>query len=310
MTRQERYLDLKTALDMVGEMEYDVFRSYGIPDTVLDVNLRFIPPRKMSNDDTSHPNDLFQAIPRGSTLANRVTRQIERLIVEGQLQPGDRLPPERTLARQFGVSRTVIREAVRALVAKSLLEVRPGSGTVVRSPSTESVAQSMKLLLRAGQPELDYDKVHEIRRLLEVEIAGLAAERRTTEDLKEMEQILDQASKIQDNRDEFAQSDVDFHAALASATHNELFSLVLDSLVDIMLQVRQMAFGVSGTPSRALRYHQAILGEVKAGDPEGARQAMHEHLIESEDTMRQALAQELDRLSKTPNNLADAVSSE
>jgi GntR family transcriptional repressor for pyruvate dehydrogenase complex len=264
----------------------------------------------MSNDDTSHPNDLFQAIPRGSTLANRVTRQIERLIVEGQLKPGDRLPPERTLARQFGVSRTVIREAVRALVAKSLLDVRAGSGTVVRSPSTESVAQSMKLLLRAGQPELDYEKVHEIRRLLEVEIAGLAAERRTSEDLKGMEEILDRASKIQDNRDEFAQSDVDFHAALASATHNELFSLVLDSLVDIMLQVRQMAFGVSGMPSRALRYHQAILEQVKAGDPEGARQAMHEHLIESEDTMRQALAQERDRLRKTPKSLADAVSFE
>jgi GntR family transcriptional repressor for pyruvate dehydrogenase complex len=241
-------------------------------------------------DDTSVPGDLFQAIPRATTLAQRVTRQIEQLIVEGRLRPGDRLPPERALAEQFGVSRTVVREAVRALTAKSLLEVRPGSGTVVRSPTTQSVAQSMKLLLQAGQSELDYDKVHEIRRLLEVEIAGLAAQRSTPEDLKHMAAILERAAHIQDNREAFAQSDVEFHAALAAATHNELFSLVLDALVDVMLQVREMAFGVAGMPSRALAHHQAILAQIEAGDAEGARQAMCEHLVESEDTMRQALA--------------------
>jgi GntR family transcriptional repressor for pyruvate dehydrogenase complex len=298
----------ETAFDVADQAEYDIVWSYGIPNTNL--TLMGTSPRKMPTDNTSQPNDLFQAIPRASTLATRVTRQIERLIVEGQLQPGERLPPERTLAHQFGVSRTVVREAVRALVAKSLLEVRPGSGTIVRSPSTQSVAQSMKLLLRAGRRELDYDKVHEIRRLLEVEIAGLAAERRTSDDLSKLEGILDQAARIQDNRDEFAQSDVDFHAALASATHNELFSLVLDSLVDIMLQVRQLAFGVSDMPSRALKYHQAILEQVKAGDPSRARQAMREHLVESEETMRQALAQELDRLSKTTDSLADSASTE
>ncbi len=255
----------------------------------------------MSNDGATYPTDLFDVIPRESTLATRVTHQIERLIVEGQLQPGDRLPPERTLARQFGVSRTVIREAVRALVAKSLLEVRAGSGTVVRSPSAASVVQSMTLLLRAGQPELDYDKVHEVRRLLEVEIAGLAAMRRTPEDLRQMEAILEQAAQIRDNRDAFCQKDVDFHAALASATHNELFSLVLDTLVDIMLQVRQMGFGVADMPSRALTHHRAIYHQVKAGDAEGARQAMRDHLVESEETMRQALAQERERLTTEPD---------
>jgi GntR family transcriptional repressor for pyruvate dehydrogenase complex len=244
----------------------------------------------MSEDQVaSGQTDLFQAIQRGATLANRVTHQIEQLIIEGRLQPGDRLPPERELARQFGVSRTVIREAVRALAARSLLEVQAGSGTVVRSPTAKSVAQSMTLLLRAGQAEIDYDKVHEIRRILEVEIAGLAAERRTAQDLEEMEQILHEASQIQDDRNCFAECDVDFHAALAQATHNELFPLLLDSMVDIMVQVRQMAFGVSGMPARALKHHRAILEQVRRGKPEEARQAMREHLIESEDTMRQAL---------------------
>ena len=214
------------------------------------------------------------------------------MIINGRLQPGDRLPPERELAQQFGVSRTVIREAVRTLVAKSLLEVQPGSGTIVRSPTTKSVAQSMSLLLRAGQPETDYDKVHEVRRILEVEIAGLAAERRTAEDLKEMEEILRQTAEaeIQDDRDSFPECDVAFHAALARATHNELFSLLLDSMADIMIKVRQLGFEVPDMPMRALKHHCAIFEQIRVGDAEGARQAMREHLIESEDTMRQALA--------------------
>ena len=238
----------------------------------------------------SPSSDLFKTVERTSTLANRVTRQMEHLVVEGRLRPGDRLPAERELARQFGVSRTVIREAVRALVAKSLLEVRPGSGTLVRSPTRDSVAQSMSLLLRTAQLEVDYEKVHEIRRILEVEIAALAAQRRTAEDLKHMEEILRSASEIKGDRNCFAECDVAFHAALARATHNELFSVLLDSVVDIMLKVRELGFTVPGTPARALKYHQAILEQVKAGDPASARQAMREHLIESEDTMRQALA--------------------
>jgi GntR family transcriptional repressor for pyruvate dehydrogenase complex len=248
---------------------------------------------KMSDDqNTAIQRDLFQTVRRTTTLANRVTNQIEQLMMDGRLQPGDRLPPERELARQFGVSRTVVREAVRALAAKSLLEVEPGSGTTVRSPTPKSVAQSMTMLLRATRTEIDYDKVHEVRRILEVEIAGLAAERRTDEDLKEMEEILRQTAEaeIQDDRESFPECDVAFHAALACATHNELFSLLLDSMADIMIKVRQLGFEVPDMPMRALRHHCAIFERVKAGDPKGARRAMREHLIEAEDTMRQALS--------------------
>jgi GntR family transcriptional repressor for pyruvate dehydrogenase complex len=245
----------------------------------------------MQDDPTFSPDPLFQAIQREATLAERVTDQIEHLIVANHLQPGDHLPPERELAQQFGVSRTVVREAIRALIAKSLLEARPKGGTVVRTPSAEVVAQSMRLFLRAGQTKFDYDKVHEVRRLLEVEIAGLAAERRTTEDLEKMRAILSEVPLVGHDRDNLAQNDVDFHAALARATHNELFSLLLDSIADILFTVRQLGFSVPGMADRTLKYHQAIFAQVEAGNPERARQAMTEHLIESEDTMRRALKQ-------------------
>lgn len=240
--------------------------------------------------DLSATTSLFTALQRETTMAHRVTGQIEQLIVERRLQLGDRLPSERDLARQFGVSRTVVREAVRALVAKGLLEVKPGSGTVIRSPSARTVTQSMTLFLRGGQPDLDFTKVHEIRRVLEIEIAGLAAARRTDDDLIKLQRLLDEMPTVQHDRDRFAQNDVAFHAALAAATHNELFALLLDSIVDIMLKVRQMGLDVPGTTAHGINFHRAIFAEVKAGNVDGARQTMLEHLIDSEAIMHQALA--------------------
>jgi GntR family transcriptional repressor for pyruvate dehydrogenase complex len=149
----------------------------------------------------------------------------------------------------------------------------------------------MTLWLRAAQPEIDYDKVHEVRRILEVEIAGLAAQRRTTQDLDELQEILRDSSEIQENWGCFPECDVAFHAALARATHNELFPLLLDSMADIMIKVRELGFTVPGMPMRALKHHRAVFQQVRAGDVEGAQQAMREHLIEAEDTMRKALAQ-------------------
>ncbi|MGQ9502645.1 MAG: FadR/GntR family transcriptional regulator [Anaerolineae bacterium] len=244
----------------------------------------------MIEQEVSNPIHLFKAIQRSATLVHRVTGQVEQLIIKGELRPGDRLPPERELARQFGVSRTVVREAVRSLVAKGLLEVRPGSGTLVRSPSADAVAQSLMMFLRAGRPEFDCEKVMEIRRVLEVANAGFAAQRRTSEDLEEMERILRDASTLSYDRYRFAELDVAFHAAVARATHNELLSLLLDSVADILLTWRQFTFDVPGTPERAVMYHRAIYEQIKCGDVDGARQAMSEHLVESEDTMRKAIS--------------------
>jgi GntR family transcriptional repressor for pyruvate dehydrogenase complex len=243
-----------------------------------------------SASNTIEHDTLFTTLHRESTMAYRVTSQIEGLMVERKLQPGDRLPSERELARQFGVSRTVVREAVRALVAKSLLEVRPGSGTIICSPSVRSVTQSMTMLLRAGNADLDYNKVHEVRRLLEIEIAGLAAERRSVDDLARLEALLAEMPQLQADHDRLARNDVNFHAALARATHNELFSLLLDSVVDTMLQVRKMGLDVPEAPAHGLLHHRAIFVAVEAGRPEQARQAMLEHIIDSETIMRKALA--------------------
>jgi GntR family transcriptional repressor for pyruvate dehydrogenase complex len=247
------------------------------------------------NESTTHtPGEIFQSLERDATLSARVTDTIKSYIVTGQFHAGDRLPAERELARQFGVSRTVIREAVRALTAQGLLEVRAGSGSVVRNPSAQAVAESMSLYLRMGMDthQIDYPKLLEVRRILEVEIAGLAAQRRTDEDIALLDAILQETERVGGDREGWTQNDMAFHAMLARATKNELFALLLDSLAEALVTMRRKGFSVPGAAARTLKYHGAILKQVTAGDPDQARQAMRDHLDEAQDTILMAMALE------------------
>ncbi len=229
---------------------------------------------------------------RSTSLVQLVTDQIETMIRERRLMEGDQLPNERELCRQFGVSRTVVREALAWLSAKNLLEVRGGAGggIVVCAPTAENVSNSLSLLLGLEHDPRQHTKVLEVRRLLEGEIAALAAERRTDADLEKLAAILAAHEQVQDNRQRLAELDLDFHVAIASATQNELFVILLDSLRGISLSIRRLGYSTPGNPLRALRYHRAILEQIAAGNANGARDAVLSHLIEAEETVYLALA--------------------
>jgi len=248
---------------------------------------------------------LFQPVQRTSTLAERVTTEIQEVIVNRRLQAGDRLPSERELAGQLGVSRTVVRDAIRSLIAKGLLEARPGSGTVVCGPSARSVVQSMALFLSCGSHRVTAENLVEIRRVLEVAMAGLAAERRTSEDLAQMRDAVNRHLEAIEtgDLDQCAGADWSFHVALARATHNELFPLLLDSIADILIEVRRTALQVPGRPRLALGHHRAILKQVKAANVEGACQAMHSHLRELEGTMRKVAEMRAGQISESSPSL-------
>ena len=232
---------------------------------------------------------LVPQLTREATLAERVEQELERLIVESRLGAGDRLPSERELASQFGVSRTVVREAVRALAARKLVDVSVGRGTVVRAPSAESAGESMKLLLLMQAGGAGVDKVSEVRHIVETEIAALAASRRTDEDLGDLAAILEETRLHLDDPEVYIKSDVAFHAALARATKNELFVIVLDSLVEVMIEVRLLTLRVPGITSLALSHHERILEAVVSGDPGAARAAMDAHMDQATDILRQAV---------------------
>src|SRR5215831_2000709 len=124
-------------------------------------------------------------IIRSSRLYEQIVQQVEESIHKGALKPGDQLPPERELAEQFGVSRTAVREAVKALREKGLVEAYPGRGTFITDGTSYSIRQSFDRMMRIGQPEASAYLV-EVREILEPEIAGLAAARADAEDLASM----------------------------------------------------------------------------------------------------------------------------
>ena len=224
---------------------------------------------------------LYNALPRQPKLTDQVVEKLIELIADGKLKPGERLPPERELAVEFDVSRTVIRESIRSLVARGLVEVRRGSGAFVSIPQTKLVAESMSLILQMGTTEDLYSQVFEVRRLLEVEIAGLAAERATPADIKEMEVQLE----LMENNcsvEQMAECDVEFHASLSRATHNEIYSVLLDSVVDIMLEIRHMALANPDAKRDAIEKHRMLYENVNKGDAESARKVMAEHLSTGE----------------------------
>ena len=223
------------------------------------------------------------------SLADRVSSELERLIVESRLGDGERLPSERELASQFEVSRTVVREAVRALAAKQLVDVSVGRGTVVRAPSVAAAAESMGLLLRMQASGTEADKVSEVRHTVESEIAYLAAARRTDEDLRELDRILEEARGHLEEPEVYVKSDVAFHARLAQATQNQLFAILLDSIVEVMIELRLLTLRVPGIIPLAFGHHERILEAVRAGDPDAARAAMDAHMDQAADTLRQSV---------------------
>lgn len=224
---------------------------------------------------------LFQPITREPRLSEKVADLLLESITSGHLEQGDRLPSERELGERFGVSRTVIREAVRTLAAKGVIEVRAGSGLRVAEVGSSTVRESMTLFLRSHRV-LNYDKVNEVRTLLEVEVAGLAAERATNEDIETLREIMRRMESVIEDVEAASIEDVAFHRKIATSTQNELYGLMLDSIGDVLLEIRRSTLA-GGTPGRqVLAWHARILDRIAAHDPEGAREAMHDHLAKIE----------------------------
>ena len=220
-------------------------------------------------------------------LSDQVASRIQSLILDNGLPHGERLPSERELCEMLGVSRTALREGVRSLVAKGLLDVRQGGGTVVRTPDIRLASEMMTILLRVNGASV-FDRVHEVRRLLEVEIAGLAARRRTDQEVEALRAQLTEHASRSDDHHAWALGDVEFHAALAVATHNPLYPVLLNSMADMLTELRLTAARLPDTPQRAHGFHTAIVDAVEARDRVRARRAMTEHMNEAEATFQRA----------------------
>jgi GntR family transcriptional regulator, transcriptional repressor for pyruvate dehydrogenase complex len=214
---------------------------------------------------------------RTSRLYEQIVQQIEESILKGSLKAGDQLPAERELAIRFGVSRTAVREAVKALREKGLVEAYSGRGTFITDGTSQAVRQSFDLMVKIGQPEGSTD-LAEVRSILEPEIAALAAERAEESDratLREAVAVMDRS--LQD-ADAYIEADLDFHLALAEAAANPLILSLIDSIVGLLRDQRLRIFQVEGGPQRGQIHHKRILEAMEKRDAKMARDAMKAHL--------------------------------
>lgn len=220
------------------------------------------------------------AVTRNPSLYEMVSERLLEAIRAVDLQPGSKIPSERELGEQFGVSRTVIREAIRHLAAKGVLEVLSGSGVVVADVGHEGVTESIDLYLRQRGP-IEPDQIHEVRTSLELTTVELAATRASDDELAEISAVCDAMGQVLDDAEAASAADVAFHRAIAAATGNPLFLVLVDSLGDVLLQIRRATLDDPERGRVAVAAHRAIADALLVRDAEGAVARMRDHLEDS-----------------------------
>jgi GntR family transcriptional regulator, transcriptional repressor for pyruvate dehydrogenase complex len=226
---------------------------------------------------------------RRSRIYEHIVDQIHALIREGRWAPGDQIPPERELAERFRVSRTSVREALRALEMQGIIESRQGGGTFVRSADTEALVPPLAAAILRGQREMT--EVLEVRELIEPGISRLAAMRANPEVVAELEQILDRQRECIASGRPFVDEDTAFHYTLARAADNHILLRLHNVILDVLRESRQTYLHVPDRPAMSLRGHEAILAAVSARDGEGAQQASLAHISEVRDGILRAMNQ-------------------
>lgn len=219
-----------------------------------------------------------------SRLYEEIVRQLTELINNGTLKPGDRLPTERALATQLNVSRTAIREALRALELMGFIESKVGEGTYVREITMNNVISPFSTLLQ--QDEKLITELIEVRMLLETEIARLAARRITPEKAKSIEESLKLMADEIDKGVIGIIGDNAFHNALAQAAENTAMSKILGLCGDLLSSSREMALTRMKDQRVGLAHHREIYLAVLEGDEDLAATLMKHHLAEAYKNVR------------------------
>ncbi|MEO8659174.1 MAG: FadR/GntR family transcriptional regulator [Bryobacteraceae bacterium] len=223
---------------------------------------------------------------RRGRLSGQVVDAIEKMILEQYAQTGSRLPKEAELAEEFGVSRIVIREAMKILEDRGVVEVRAGSGTFTTAPSPDRVKHSLLRLFKDQPiPTLaEMERMSELRGVLEETVAGLAAVRATEENRKEMADALDAMANNSDVT-KIIEADLHFHRAVARAAQNHYFEMVTEPLTEAFVQ----QIKVTDSYNVGVGQHREIYNAICKGDSVAARQAVRRLMRTTLEDIRKAL---------------------
>lgn len=218
-----------------------------------------------------------------NVIPERIAERLIYLIQDNQLGPGDKLPPERELASMMQVSRSSLREALRALSILNIIEVRQGDGTYVSNLDIESLVQPLNYILTMDYPALV--QLFEVRKILEIACIGLAAQRITQEELVQVEECLQRAIENQEDHQAFLQADIELHELIAEATRNPILTRFVVSLRVLGRASRERTVALPGVVAATVRDHTAMVEALKAKDPEAAKLAMALHLRHIEESL-------------------------
>lgn len=231
---------------------------------------------------------MWQPVGQHSRLSERIVTQVEQLLADEELKPGDRLPPEREMAQMLGVSRPSLREAVRILQARGRLLVKHGQGVFVTAPSSQrEVAAAL------GDVRLSTEEMFAMREVLEVPAARWAAERVTARHLDTLRGVLDElhtaVEATPSDLDRIAELDARFHLTIAGAAGNRFLQQTSHLLSTMILSGMETTLLIPGRRERSRVQHERILAALAAGDPGAAARAARMHI-------RSALSAALSRM--------------
>jgi GntR family transcriptional repressor for pyruvate dehydrogenase complex len=228
---------------------------------------------------------MFQRIGRTDTLRHEVTEYIKKLIEEGKIKPGDRLPTEREMAEQFGVSRTVVRDAVKTLTGIGILEVKHGVGIFAATPDSRFIARQLSGLVSNENDTIK--NLFEVRMLLETAAAGWAAERHTEEDLELLLQNIQshEASVNVNSINSLGEQDRKFHVLVAKSTRNPVIIRLMKSILDLLEVSNRKTLTIEGRAQQSVEEHKDIFRAIEKRNVDEAQNAMKKHLYSVIDSL-------------------------
>jgi len=225
-------------------------------------------------------DELFSKIGSKLTLSQKIERKIEAAIRERKLPVGSKLPTERELCEAFGVSRTALREALRRLSARGLIEITKGSGMTVTGFRVDDAIKTMNLYYDMQFDENLIPQIIEVRRLFEPQIAGMAAKQRTQNDLSDIQENMEQF-RLCDSDNIQLESDLDnkFHLLIARATHNPIVQITMEPIYSLLPRMRNFIYAnVDDEKEVTLDSHLKIFNAINKQNPAAAQQSMEQHL--------------------------------
>jgi DNA-binding FadR family transcriptional regulator len=209
---------------------------------------------------------------------------LQEYIIDGKLEPGTELPPESEMAKQIGVSKFSMREALRVAQSQGLVEISQGRRTKVAGVSLKPAAGIMNLILRRSQHLLL--ELTEARQSLEVSIVRFATLRATEDQIKSMEQTIKDMDQNREDLDYCVDKDIEFHDILVESTRNRVFKLMLEPLAKLLRDSRIKTWRISGV-DKAISEHQWVLDAIKSRDANFAAETMAEHLQTAESNLKE-----------------------